>query len=88
MPEIETQAERTRVEVAEHLRDLADQLDGDGDVTLELGGRSVTVNPAEPLVLKLEGEWDPTGAAGTESIELELVWGPDADTGEVGPGTR
>ena len=88
MPEIETQATKTRAEVAEYLRDLAEKLEAEGEITLELGGPSVTVNPSEPLVLKLEGEWDPTGTAGTESIELELVWGPAADIDEVGPGDR
>ena len=88
MPEIETQAVKNRTEVATYLRDLATQLDGESDVRLELGGQSVTVTPAEPLVLKLEGEWDPTGAAGTESIEFELVWGPDADTEETGSSTQ
>ena len=85
MPEIETQATMTRTEIAEYLRGLAGQLDGGGEVTLELGGRSVTVDPSEPLVLKLEGEWDPSGTGGTESIEIELVWGPAADTGEGEP---
>lgn len=84
MPEIETQAVQSRTEVAEYLRTLAEQLEGDDEVHLELGGQSVTVHPTEPLVLKLEGEWDPTGEAGTESIEIELVWGPDADTDETG----
>lgn len=84
MPEIETQAVQSRTEVAEYLRTLAEQLEGDDEVHLELGGQSVTVQPTEPLVLKLEGEWDPTGEAGTESIEIELVWGPDADTDETG----
>lgn len=88
MPEIETQATKTRAEVAEYLRNLAGKLEAEGDITLELGGRSVTVNPSEPLVLKLEGEWDPSGKAGTESIEFELVWGPAADTGEGAQGER
>jgi amphi-Trp domain-containing protein len=88
MPEIETQAVKSRTEVAEYLRKLADQLDGGGDMLPELGGRSVTVNPTEPLVLELEGEWDPTVAAATESIEFELVWGPDADTEEAGSSTQ
>lgn len=88
MPEFETQAVKTRSEVAGYLRELADQLEAGGDVTLELGGRSVALNPTEPLVLKMEGEWDPSGTAGTESIEFELVWGPAADTGEAGSGAE
>ena len=40
MAEIETQAVQSRTEVAEYLRTLADQLEGDDEVHLELGGRS------------------------------------------------
>jgi amphi-Trp domain-containing protein len=64
---------QSRTDVAEYLRSLAEQLDGGEEVQLERGGESVTLNPTEPLVLKLEGEWDPTGETDTESIELELV---------------
>jgi amphi-Trp domain-containing protein len=56
--ELETEAERTRSEVASFLRELADQLDGDGDVTLELGGRQVRVSPTNPVTFKLAGESD------------------------------
>src|SRR6056297_2570252 len=41
MAELETEAEKTRAEIASYLRDLADQLDGSGDVTLDLGGTTV-----------------------------------------------
>nr|WP_245742206.1 amphi-Trp domain-containing protein [Natrinema salaciae] len=41
--------------MASFLRDLADQLDG-GDVTLELGGSDVLLNPSDPVTFELEGE--------------------------------
>jgi amphi-Trp domain-containing protein len=86
MGELETEAEQTRAEVAAYLRDLADQLDGDGDVTLELGGRRVRVDPADPVTFKLEGEsdWSPGDTEAKQSIEFELVWRRDARTAEEG----
>ncbi|HKJ58866.1 MAG TPA: amphi-Trp domain-containing protein [Halobacteriales archaeon] len=74
MPEIETEEEQTRAEVAARLRDLADEREGDGAFTLELGGQSVTLDPVDPVTLKMEGEWGEGGAGDKESIEFELVW--------------
>jgi len=80
MPEIETEERKTRAEVATYLRDLADDLEAGGELTLELGGRSVTLDPAETVTLKLEGEWGEGGAGDEESIEFELVWRGAAET--------
>lgn len=76
MGEIETEAQKTRTEAAAYLRDLAGQLDADGAVTLDLGGEQVTMDPAEPITLKLEAESDQSAdaAQAKESIEVELVW--------------
>ena len=74
MPEIETQEQQTRAEAAGILRDLADKLDAGGAFTLELGGQSVELDPAEPLTVKMEGEWGEGGAGNKESVEFELVW--------------
>lgn len=87
MPEIETQDQKTRAEIASYLRDTADQLEAGGPLTLELGGQSTTLHPAEPITLKMEGEWGEGGAGREESVEFELVWqreaGSGADAGEV-----
>jgi amphi-Trp domain-containing protein len=82
MGELETEAEKTRSEVASYLRELADQLDADGDVTLELGGRQVRLNPTNPVTFKLEGEsdWAEGDTEAKQSIEFELVWWRDAQT--------
>jgi amphi-Trp domain-containing protein len=82
MGELETEAEKTRSEVASYLRELADQLDADGDVTLELGGRQVRLNPTNPVTFKLEGEsdWAEGDTEAKQSIEFELVWWRDART--------
>ncbi|GAB6861515.1 amphi-Trp domain-containing protein [Haloplanus litoreus] len=86
MGELETEAEKTRSEVASILRELADQLDGGGEVTLELGGRRVQLNPTNPVTLKLEGEsdWSEGDAEAKQSIEFELVWWRDAQTAAEG----
>jgi amphi-Trp domain-containing protein len=82
--ELETEAERTRAEVATTLRDLADQLDDDGPVTLAISAQRVTLDPTEPVTFKLEGEsdWSPGDTEAKQSIEVELVWRRAARTVE------
>jgi amphi-Trp domain-containing protein len=84
MGELETEEQRTRAEIATYLRDLADQLDGGGDVTLDLGGTAVRVTPTEPVTFKLEGEsdWTQGDSTAKQSIEFELVWWRDATTAD------
>lgn len=86
MGEIETEAEKSRSEIASYLREFADQLDGGGDVTLELGGQQVRLNPTNPVTFKLEGEsdWTEGDTEAKQSIEFELVWWRDAQTPEEG----
>lgn len=97
MGELETEAQQTRAEIADSLRDLADQLDGGGEVTLALGGSTVSVDPVDPVTFKLEGEsdWSAGDPQAKQSIEIELVWWRDvADAAEAsldvtrGPGNR
>jgi len=86
MGELETEAEKTRSEIASYLRELADQLDGDGAVTLELGGKQVQLDPTNPVTFKLEGEsdWSEGDTEAKQSIEFELVWWREAQTAEEG----
>mgnify|MGYP006303435443 CR=1 FL=1 len=86
MGEIETEEQKTRAGIASFLRNLADQLDSDEAVTLDLGGRSVQVYPTNPVTFKLEGEsdWSHGDAEAKQSIEFELVWWRDATTAEEG----
>jgi amphi-Trp domain-containing protein len=86
MGELETEAEKTRSEIATYLRELADQLDGDGDVTLELGSQQVRLNPTDPVTFKLEGEsdWSEGDTEAKQSIEFELVWWRDAQSADEG----
>ena len=86
MGELETEEQKTRAEIANYLRDLADQLDSDGDVTLDLGGATVQLNPTNPITFKLEGEsdWSHGDTEAKQSIEFELVWWRDAATAQEG----
>ena len=65
---------------------MADQLDGGGDVTLDLGGTGVQMSPTEPVTFKLEGEsdWSQGDTEAKQSIEFELVWWREAATAEEG----
>lgn len=76
MDELETEAVRTRDEIATQLREVAEQLEDGGPVEIGVGGSSVTLEPTEPITLKLEGEsdWQEGDGETKESIELELVW--------------
>jgi amphi-Trp domain-containing protein len=86
MGELETEEQRTRTEVATYLRELADQLDEGGPVTLELGDQRVTLDPTEPVTFKLEGEsdWTEGDTEAKQSIEFELVWWRAAQTADEG----
>lgn len=86
MAELETEEESTRSEVANYLRDLADQLESGGNVSLELGQQAVSLNPADPITFKLEGEseWTQGDPQAKQSIEFELVWRRDIPEGEDG----
>lgn len=86
MGELETEEQKTRAEIATYLRDLADQLDGGGGVTLDLGGTTVQMDPTNPVTFKLEGEsdWSRGESEAKQSIEFELVWWREATTAEEG----
>jgi amphi-Trp domain-containing protein len=90
MSEIETQTESTRAEIADSLREFANQLDGatagdlpvddtvhdDGKVTLLVGNRSATINPPEELDFTIEVESDSSlvGTDTEEHVRFELSW--------------
>ncbi len=72
---LEFEGRQERSEVAAFCRSLADQLDGDGPVTLAVGELTATVRPAAELdvELELEREWHEEDEQGIE-FELELEW--------------
>ena len=89
MSEIETEREMTRAEVADYLREFAEQLDrsgpeipaseeqtDDGRVTLLVGDDSATINPPETVVFEIEVDSDSSlvGTDVEESVAFELTW--------------
>ncbi|WP_121743497.1 amphi-Trp domain-containing protein [Natronorubrum halophilum] len=84
MGAFETKAQRSRAKIADDLRKLADQLGGGGDVTLELGGKEVLLNPSDPVTFTLEAEsdWSDGDTKAKQRIEFELVWRREARTAE------
>lgn len=91
MPEeviFEFESRTRRSEIADYLRTVADRLDGDGAVTLAAGGESVTMEvPSTPeFEVKAERE-GPEGGPKELSVEFEIEWPEDADTGEETGGT-
>ncbi|UPV77155.1 hypothetical protein M0R89_23225 (plasmid) [Halorussus limi] len=53
---------------------MADQLGRSGDVTLELSGTQVNLNPSNPIIFKGEGEsdWSECDAKAKQRIEFEM----------------
>lgn len=86
MGELETEEQKSRTEIAEYLRDLADQLDGGGELTLQLGGKEVLLDPVDPVTFKLEGEsdWSEGDTEAKQSVEFELVWRREARSADEG----
>jgi amphi-Trp domain-containing protein len=85
MPEeilFESERRTSRDEVAEYLRTVADRLDAGEGVTLSAGDESVTLDP--PAEVEFEVKAEREGAAGHRelSVEFELEWPEDADTGD------
>jgi amphi-Trp domain-containing protein len=82
MGELETEEQKSRADIASYLRRLANQLDGEGDIMLELGKHRVHLDPVDPITFKLEGEsdWTEGSTEAKQSIEFELVWWRDAQT--------
>jgi len=93
MPEevlFKTEAMRTRADVAQYLRTVADRLDDGDSLTLTAGNDSVTMDPPERVEFEVKAERETnTGASeGELSIEFELEWderqsGGAGDTGDL-----
>lgn len=85
MPEevlFKSESSRSRSEIAEYLRTVADSLEGGGDVTFRDGGETVAVAPPDrpEFEVKVERE-GPVDGNGELSIELEIEWPEDAESG-------
>jgi len=81
MPEevlFKSESRQSRADVASYLRQVADKLDGGGDVTLKAGSESVTMNPPSQPTFEVKAEREgPEGGPYELSIEFELEWDED-----------
>ncbi|MFC6724300.1 amphi-Trp domain-containing protein [Halobium palmae] len=89
MPEevlFETESSRSREEIADYLRTVADRLESDGSVSLSAGSQSVTMDvPSRPTFeVKAERETSSSGGPGELSLELEIEWDEGGNGGESG----
>ena len=78
----ETEEPRSRAEIARVLGAAAAELAGDGPVTLESDGQSVTVQPPERPTFEVEVEREVEDDTTETSIEFEIEWE------EAGDGTQ
>lgn len=76
MNDFEYERERTRSEVANYFRQLADGLDGNDKLTLVFGEQSVAMNPPQTLHFRVETDTDSSWLSGDDgrSVHIELGW--------------
>ncbi|WP_121744594.1 amphi-Trp domain-containing protein [Natronorubrum halophilum] len=81
-----------RDEIADYLRSVADTLEGDGPISLEAGGESVTMTPPARPTFEVKAERETSSSApdgpGELGLEFELEWkegdgGDDDGSGEL-----
>ena len=82
MPEevlFETESTQSRAEIAAYLRQVADKLEADGQLTLTAGDRSTTLAVVErpTFEVKVERETSSSGGSAELSVEFELEWRED-----------
>ena len=71
---LETEEPRSRAEIARVLGEVAAALAGDGPVTLESDGESVTVQPPARPTFEIEVEREVEDGTTETSIEFEIEW--------------
>lgn len=87
MPEevlFKSETRMDRGEIATYLRQVADNLDADEDITLSAGDESVTLDPPARPTFEVKAEREgPEGGPYERSIEFELEW-DETDGGSDG----
>ena len=88
MPEevlFKSESRRSRSEIADYLRTVADSLEAGGEVTFSAGDQTTTVSPPERSEFEIKVEREgPAGGSGELAIELEIEWPEDAEGAESG----
>jgi len=78
-----SQERKSRAEVAEFLRQLADKVDADG-VVLRQGQEEIALRLPESLILEIQVEDEDKGTKGVQhSLEVEIKWFEGDQTGPV-----
>ena len=88
MPEevlFESESDQSRADVAAYLRQVADSIESDGPITLSAGEESVSMDPPERVEFEVKAEREgPTDGDGELSIEFELEWPENGESGASG----
>ena len=86
MPEevlFQSESTQTRGEIASYLRSVAEKLEQEGSITLKAGSESVTMDPPTQPTFEVKAEREgPANGPGELSIEFELEWDENSETGE------
>jgi amphi-Trp domain-containing protein len=78
-----SQERKSRAEVAEFLRQLADKVDADG-VVLRQGQEEIALRLPESLILEIQVEDEDKGTKGVQhSLEVEIKWFEGDQAGPV-----
>ena len=90
MPEevlFESESTRSRADVADYLRTVADRLEAGGDLTLSAGGESVSMTVPDGAEFEVKAEREgPADGPKERSVEFELEWPEDAPADGSGGG--
>lgn len=81
-----TEQSRTRGEIAEYLRTVADKLDDDGKLSLSAGEESVEMEVPKRPTFEIKAEREEESDGTELSVEFELEWdeGQEESEGESG----
>lgn len=83
--EYETERTLDRDEIADIFESFADELRGDGELTLAVGGEHVRIDPPQTCEFEAEvGEEGGSGFGAAErSVEFEIEWDKQNDEGDL-----
>ncbi len=88
MPEevlFKSESGQSRSEIADYLRRVADSLEQGGEITLEAGAESVTVDPSERSTFEVKVEREGPADSPEKSVEFEIEW-TEGESGGEGDG--
>lgn len=82
-----SESDRSRSEIADYLRSVADSLESGGEITLRAGDQSTAVDPPERATFEVKVEREgPADGDGELSVELEVEWDENASGTGAGKG--